>query len=418
MSWSAGDRKGAMSGRRRWATRPATGRMVDHPTVVAAARIWSSDRTPRLVERSGTPIVSYCRTRVYLDRDAWEMLPDDGVLLMRVQPTEGPRFVLALTADELDKVFGEVRATASWRDARCYDFPSEPPAARAFVVNVDGVTGLPGGSGSNAPPPAAIRTIHPRASPGVRPSAPVAVAAVRKEPSGSFEEWAATWYERLGARPESPDYLHAVAAWRTTWRPERVRVVLLAESHVGEHPGDSRIGVTSLYWVGRSLPDRYVRLIYCLGYGESSICSRPPESNGGTPQFWNIFGQVALGQSPPRKAESSLAHRLRWKVRVLEELRHRGIWLQDASPLGVYLGRGQRLDHRHYVKLLREGYQRYVWPSFAADAPEQVWVIGKGVSAALAGLPGIDPGRFITQPQDRNRAQHLEGLEHLRLAAQ
>ena len=151
MSWSAGDRKGAMSGRRRWATRPATGRMVDHPTVVAAARIWSSDRTPRLVERSGTPIVSYCRTRVYLDRDAWEMLPDDGVLLMRVQPTEGPRFVLALTADELDKVFGEVRATASWRDARCYHFPSEPPAARAFVVNVDGVTGLPGGSGSNAP---------------------------------------------------------------------------------------------------------------------------------------------------------------------------------------------------------------------------------------------------------------------------
>ena len=125
----------------------------------------------------------------------------------------------------------------------------------------------------------------------------MAVAAVRKEPSGSFEEWAATWYERLGARPESPDYLHAVAAWRTTWRPERVRVVLLAESHVGEHPGDSRIGVTSLYWVGRSLPDRYVRLIYCLGYGESSICSRPPESNGGTPQFWNIFGQVALGQS-------------------------------------------------------------------------------------------------------------------------
>jgi hypothetical protein len=197
-----------------------------------------------------------------------------------------------------------------------------------------------------------------------------------------------------------------------------VRVVLLAESHVGEHPGDSRIGVMPTRWVGRSLPDRYVRLIYCLGYGESTICTRPPEYNSGTPQFWNIFGQVAFGRSPPRKSESSMQQRLRWKVHVLEELRHRGIWLQDASPLGVYLGRGQRVNHRHYVQLLRDGYQRYVRPTFAADAPEQLWVIGRGVSAALAGLPEIDPGCVITQPQDRNRTQRLEGLQRLRRATQ
>jgi len=126
--------------------------MVEHPTVVAAARIWDSNRHPRLTERSGLPIVSYCRTRVYLDRDAWEMLPPDGVLLMRVQPADAPRFVLALTADELEEAFGEVRATASWRDARCYHFPSEPPAARAFVVNVDG---------SETSPLIAMRTARP-----------------------------------------------------------------------------------------------------------------------------------------------------------------------------------------------------------------------------------------------------------------
>ena len=56
-------------------------------------------------------------------------------------------------------------------------------------------------------------------------------------------------------------------------------------------------------------------------------------------------------------------------------------------------------------------------PNFADDAPEQVWVIGKGVLAALARLPGIDPGCVISQPQDRNRAQHLEGLQRLRRAA-
>jgi hypothetical protein len=63
------------------------------------------------------------------------------VLLMRVEPTDGPPFVLALTADELEKVFGEVRATASWRDARCYHFPLEPPAASAFAVNLHGRSG-------------------------------------------------------------------------------------------------------------------------------------------------------------------------------------------------------------------------------------------------------------------------------------
>lgn len=393
--------------------------MVAHPTVVAAARIWDSNRHPRLTNRSGVPIVSYCRTRVYLDRDAWEMLPPDGVLLMRVQPTDAPRFVLALTADELEKVFGEVRATASWRDARCYHFPTEPPAAHAFVVNIDGTEAASADRDADGLTLRGGPAAPPRARPVVRQAAPASVqsAAPREAQPASFQQWAAARYARLGARPESVAYLQAVAAWRHAWRPERVRVVLLAESHVGEHPGDSRIGVMPMHWVGRSLPHPYVRLIYCLGYGESGICTSPPESNSGTPQFWNIFGQVALGQSQPRKSESSLQQRLRWKVGVLEELRQRGIWLQDASPLGVYLGRGKRLDHRHYVQLLREGYQRYVWPTFADDAPEQVWVIGKGVLAALTGLPGIDPGCVISQPQDRNRAQHLEGLQRLRRAA-
>jgi len=393
--------------------------MVEHRTVVAAARIWDSNRQPRLTKRSGVPIVSYCRTRVYLDRDAWEMLPPDGVLLMRVQPTGAPRFVLALTADELERVFGEVRATASWRDARCYHFPTEPPAARSFVVNLDGADAAAADRDADGLTLRGIPAAPPRARSFVRQEARAAIqsTAPREEQPASFQEWAAAWYARLGARLESASYLQAVAAWRDAWRPERVRVVLLAESHVGEHPGDSRIDVMPMRWVGRSLPHPYVRLIYCLGYGESSICTRPAESNSGTPQFWNIFDQVALGQSQPKKSESSLQQRLRWKVGVLEELRQRGIWLQDASPLGVYLGRGKRLDHRHYVQLLREGYQRYVRPTFADDAPEQVWVIGKGVLAALAGLPGIDPGRVISQPQDRNRAQHLEGLQRLRRAA-
>ncbi len=54
-----------------------------------------------------------------------------------------------------------------------------------------------------------------------------------------------------------------------------------------------------------------------------------------------------------------------------------------------------------------------MWPTVVEDKPEQVWVIGKGVSKAIAGMPGIRSDRVISQPQDRDRAQHLDGLRRL-----
>jgi len=96
-------------------------------------------------------------------------------------------------------------------------------------------------------------------------------------------------------------------------------------------------------------------------------------------------------------------------VQVLEVLRERGIWLQDASPLGIYLGAGRRVRADLQRELLREGYNRFVWPSVAADSPAKVWVIGSGVYQALAGLRGINSTRVITQPQDRT-GQHRQGL--------
>jgi hypothetical protein len=158
------------------------------------------------------------------------------------------------------------------------------------------------------------------------------------------------------------------------------------------------------------LPSRYVRLVYCLGYGESEICSRAPQDNSGTWQYWDIFGQVARGEDQPRKGSHPLVVRLRRKLSVLSALRDRGIWLQDASPLGIYLGQRKRVDHALQAELMRAGYERFVWPSVANDKPKKVWVIGTGVASALAGLPGIPSERVITQPQDRVPGRHRQGL--------
>lgn len=119
---------------RRWNFVPSRGIYVDHPAVVAEAALGDSARHPRLRERDGLQIVSYCRTRVYLDRDAWDMLLPDGVLVMRVQPADGGAFVLALSSDELERTFGKVKQTRSWDQVRCYHFAQVPPAAHAFRV--------------------------------------------------------------------------------------------------------------------------------------------------------------------------------------------------------------------------------------------------------------------------------------------
>ena len=108
--------------------------MINDPAVLTEARRLCDGTQPQKRVVGGLTIVTYSRPRVYLDRDAWEMLPADGVLLMRVRPTGGERFALALTAHEMQRTFGEVKLSRSWQELRSYHFPADPPAARAFIV--------------------------------------------------------------------------------------------------------------------------------------------------------------------------------------------------------------------------------------------------------------------------------------------
>jgi hypothetical protein len=88
--------------------------------------------TSRSEERT---LVHYSRTRVWLDRDAWEALAAPGdVLVQRVRYPGRRPYTIALTRSELERVFGEVRESRSWDDVRCYHFQKEPPAIEAFRV--------------------------------------------------------------------------------------------------------------------------------------------------------------------------------------------------------------------------------------------------------------------------------------------
>ena len=123
-----------MSSTRRWQTVPPRGRVVTDPVVIRLAAGPDPGIVPRRRLEGTRGYVTYSRTRVYLDRAAWEMLGDDDVLVMRVRPAGEAHWTLALTKQELERVFGQVKDTRSWDEARCYHFPVTPPAAAAFLV--------------------------------------------------------------------------------------------------------------------------------------------------------------------------------------------------------------------------------------------------------------------------------------------
>jgi hypothetical protein len=258
--------------------------------------------------------------------------------------------------------------------------------------------------------------IHHKVSPVFTSADAVALSQTDKM------KWAVAISEELQIPPESPEYLERVVSWRSVWRPQRVRILLVAESHVAEQSGDLNVNVALPKELNKtvSLPQGFCRLVYCLGYGENDICfPKVPTNNNGTWQFWDLFGSISAGFddsiSPkmPRHNESDSISRLKWKIKVLDMLAEEGVWLEDASIIGLYASGKKLVNGNNYKKLIRESFEKFVWPVFEADPPEQVWIIGQGVGSALAGLSMISPDRVISQPQDRNVSRYKAGVKRL-----
>jgi len=148
------------------------------------------------------------------------------------------------------------------------------------------------------------------------------------------------------------------------WRPKETKVILLAESHqfttkdrALRGPGLDK-GVLQNTYAG---PRDFISIVYCLAYGENDALEgrMKDKANKGTPQFWSLFGACSRGVdhvaiTNSRNTFSSkfaadllkggqlpLEERLNAKLRVLEDLRDRGIWLLDASVFGWYMSQPQ-----------------------------------------------------------------------------
>jgi hypothetical protein len=93
----------------------------------------------------------------------------------------------------------------------------------------------------------------------------------------------------LGDVVESWESVSLVDQYRQYLKPETVRVVLLAESHVFTSDEDRRTAIPPIDDLP-GYPTQYARFVYCLGNGERDLTDDPNHPRrDGTSQFWKVL---------------------------------------------------------------------------------------------------------------------------------
>ena len=218
----------------------------------------------------------------------------------------------------------------------------------------------------------------------------------------------------LGSDAEPIEVLRRAEEHRAYWRPERVRVVLLAESHVYTSASELERRVVLPGMPGNDLPRAFVRLVYCLGYGENDLLDRPiiEPKNSGTPQYWKVFyscvNRVETNADfAPVLKQTPFAQRIENKTSLLRQLKEAGVWLIDASLAALY---PQKPAPMIVNECLHTSWDTYVGNLIRDADPAHILCIGRGVARALNDRLlhlGV-PLSVVPQPNAR-----LASTEHL-----
>lgn len=189
----------------------------------------------------------------------------------------------------------------------------------------------------------------------------------------------------LGNQIEPLESVQLVETYRRYLKPEKVKVILLAESHVFTTKEDLRIKIPQIESLP-NYPEQYAKFVYCLGYGERKLTNDPQHpKRDGTPQFWKIlyscnnkinvkenFAPI-LGKTPPEQ-------RIKNKIKILNDLQEKGIWLVDTSIVALYKN-GQKLTNM--FQALEASWNQYTRDVVLSVNPEHVICIGKGVAGVV-----------------------------------
>ncbi len=96
-------------------------------------------------------------------------------------------------------------------------------------------------------------------------------------------------HQILGQDIEPYESVELVEQYRRFWKPDTVRIILLAESHVFTTESDRSIPLPTIAQLPE-YPTEYAKFVYCLAYGERNLTgNKLHPKRDGTPQFWKIF---------------------------------------------------------------------------------------------------------------------------------
>jgi len=219
-----------------------------------------------------------------------------------------------------------------------------------------------------------------------------------------------------GVAIDSLEVVEQVEEYRQFWKPKKINVVLLAESHVYTDMQEYEISCKEII---PNYLSHFVRFVYCLGYGENDLLKRKIENNKGTPQFWKIFSScvannlIDLGFDTVLKTRTpDFQQRLRNKLDVLYKMQEKGVWLLDASIVGLY-GSGVR-NFSKIRRIIEISWDNHIRNVIEESNPKFIIIIGKKVEKIL--LSKLEelkiPLKTIPQPQARGNSQ--EQLERYR----
>lgn len=173
---------------------------------------------------------------------------------------------------------------------------------------------------------------------------------------------------------ESFDVVKIVNDYRMFWKPERIKTILLAESHVFTNEHETLIKHNIQL---RGYPTSYVRFVYNLAYGQNNALSDPLPKNTGTPQFWALFNEISeknyrVVNNPNPK------DKLEQKIQLLHDLKEQGIWLLDCSIVGLYQN-GVKPSVNEMNSILTTSYLNYIKSILLEVKPDNILVIGKNI---------------------------------------
>ena len=212
---------------------------------------------------------------------------------------------------------------------------------------------------------------------------------------------------------ESAAVLAAVAAHRAYWRPEAGAAAGdLGVARHGRGRPSSGQGCRSGCSGTRRRRRRSCGWCTASGYGERDLLQGRVQGNFGSPQFWRLLAgslDAALVSQVVERNQPDLIARVTAKLSVLTQLKARGVWLLDASPVALYAASQPAPKIAVTSQALELAWSAYTREAIRAAQPRAVMIVGKMVHDAIGGRirallgPSV-PVQWMYQPQARRPA--------------